>query len=406
MKTIYRLDPDVVWFNLIFTTFGHNPAVAFSGLSLPWLARMFGCYTHVTLHHLMDGIDLEDAAVRHPRVYRAAGAVATKMLLLANSVSVLMPAYRNILHRKYRGKNVHLRPHGIFTARPEYPDFSRRGNPDLRILAFGKWGTYKRLEPLLDAFPAVAERLPNARFVVAGGDHPRTPGYVASLAQRYATDSRITFTGYVAEDAVADLFRSASIAVMPYSSSTGSSGVAHLACAYGVPIVSADIPDFRDMAREEGMAIAFYDLNDPRALPGQLAYVLQSEQLQLAMAQQNFSAALRMTMPQIVHQYVRHFELTRGARTLRPVMRMRKLPRWMPAPFLGNAMARNLRGWAFRPGLAPARHGEHGDGFDPTAAGVRPFASSSGHRNGNGRTPEPAPEDLALEPELPPLTDD
>src|SRR5215471_810993 len=142
MKTIWRLDPDVVWFNLIFTTFGHDPFVAFSGLSLPLLTRMAGCYSHVTLHHLMDSIDLEDAAVRHPRLYRAAGSIATRMLLMSNSVSVLMPAYRTLLHEKYRGDNVHLRPHGIFSSRPEYPDFTLRGSPHHRIVAFGKWGTY------------------------------------------------------------------------------------------------------------------------------------------------------------------------------------------------------------------------------------------------------------------------
>jgi len=92
LSEIRRLKPDVVWFNLIFTTFGHDPFVAFLGLMLPLLSRFTGCYTHVTLHHLMDTVDLEDLGVRFPRLYRAAGALATRMLLMSNSVSVLMPA--------------------------------------------------------------------------------------------------------------------------------------------------------------------------------------------------------------------------------------------------------------------------------------------------------------------------
>src|SRR5438046_1473459 len=87
-------------------------------------------------------IILDDANVRFPRLYRLAGNVATRLLLMANSVSVLLPAYRRTLIEKYRGDNVHFRAHGIFSARPEYPDFTRRGNPEHRILAFGKWGTY------------------------------------------------------------------------------------------------------------------------------------------------------------------------------------------------------------------------------------------------------------------------
>ena len=143
------LQPDVVWFNLLFSTFGngHNPAAAFSGMSLPACARAAGFYTHITLHHLMDHIDLQDAGVRHQRLYRMAGSLATRMVLLANSVSVLLPAYRRTLMEKYGGENVHFRAHGILSsARPEPPDLSCRGNPEHRIVVFGKWGTYKRLE--------------------------------------------------------------------------------------------------------------------------------------------------------------------------------------------------------------------------------------------------------------------
>ena len=148
IRTIRRLKPDVVWFNLLFSTFGRNPFVAFGGLLSPLLARLGGRYTHVTLHHLMDTVELKDAGVRHERLYRFAGAVATRMLLLSNSVSVLMPGYRKILNDKYGRDNVHLRAHGLLARRPELPDFSRRGTPTYRILAFGKWGTYKRQNPV------------------------------------------------------------------------------------------------------------------------------------------------------------------------------------------------------------------------------------------------------------------
>ena len=98
LHAIRQVKPDVVWFNLLFSTFGRNPLIAFAGLLTPLLSRLSGCYTHVTLHHLMDTVNLQDAGVRHARAYRLAGAVATRLLLLSNSVSVLMPGYRKILH--------------------------------------------------------------------------------------------------------------------------------------------------------------------------------------------------------------------------------------------------------------------------------------------------------------------
>jgi len=349
LKTIRRLKPDVVWFNLLFSTFGRNPFIAFSGLTAPLLARLGGRYTHVTLHHLMDTVELKDIGVRHERLYRIAGAVATRLLLLSNSVSVLMPGYRKILNDKYGRDNVHLRAHGLLARRPEFPDFSRRATPDHRILAFGKWGTYKRLELMIEAFNLLASRVPEARLVIAGGDHPQASGYVSSVKQQNAGNPRIEFRGYVAEDQLADLFQSSTIAVMPYSSSTGCSGVAHLACAFGVPIVSADLADFRQMALSEELAIEFYPSGDAEGLAECMLGLLGNPEKQLEMATRNFSAALRMTMPNVVQKYLRHFEIQQRVQTLRYVSRVRRLPRWIPSKsLLLRVLTRNSLSWARR----------------------------------------------------------
>jgi glycosyltransferase involved in cell wall biosynthesis len=331
LKAIRDLRPDVVWFNLLFSTFGDKPLPAFLGLTTPVVSRIAGYYTHVTLHHLMDNIDLADAGIRFPRLYRTAGAAATRVLLMSNSISVLLPAYRRTLMEKYRGENVHFRAHGILSARPEYPDFSRRGNPEHRILAFGKWGTYKRLELLIEAFDDVSRRLPGVRLIIAGSNHPMTPGYVESVAEKVRDNPHIQFTGYVNEEAIPDLFAPATMMVMPYSSATGSSGVAHLCCNYGMPIISADIHDFREMADDEGIAIDFYKTGQAGSLADKIVALLSSPERQREMAEQNFSAALRMTMPAIIRQYLRSFDLHQRARVLEPISRFRRIPAWVPS---------------------------------------------------------------------------
>ncbi len=308
MKQFRDLRPDVVWFNSVFSSFGTTPLAAFFGLCTPALARASGYSTHVTLHHLMESLNLKDSGIRHSALYHMGGAAATRLLLLANSVTVLLPAYRRTLIQKYRGKNVHLRAHGVFAGTPQYPDFSKRGNPEHRILAFGKWGTYKRLEILLDVFAQVAKQVPDCRLVIAGENHPSTPGYVEGVAQRVKDDPRITVRGYIEEEDIASLFGAASLLVMPYDSATGSSGVAHQACQFGVPILCADIPEFRDMSDEEGIAMQFYRRGDRDSLTESLAGLLQDAELQHEMAEQNFHAAMRMTMPQIVRQYLRAFD--------------------------------------------------------------------------------------------------
>jgi len=42
------------------------------------------------------------------------------------------------------------------------------------------------------------------------------------------------------------------------------------------------------------------------------------------------SAALRMSMPEIIRQYLRTFELRRELEQMRSISSLRKIPRWMP----------------------------------------------------------------------------
>jgi len=252
-----------------------RPVAAMLGLVAPVAARLHGVHSHVSLHQLFETVDLEDAAVASPRLYRAGGRLATHLLLTANSVSVLLPTYRQTLDEKYGRGKVSVRSHGIFAAKPEPPDFTRRGNPVHRILAFGKWGTYKRLDLLIEAFERLATKFPNVKLIIGGGDHPKTPGYVQSMAQRHASE-HIQFLGYVPEESIADLFREASMVVMPYTSSAGSSGVAHLAAQYGVPVIASGIQDFREIAEHEGIAIRFFASGNADSLFEQLLSALNS----------------------------------------------------------------------------------------------------------------------------------
>jgi glycosyltransferase involved in cell wall biosynthesis len=113
----------------------------------------------------------------------------------------------------------------------------------------------------------------------------------------------IEYTGYVSETSIPSLFRPMSIVVLPYSSATGPSGVAHLACEHAVPMIASDLPDFHEMAEAEGMAIDFFPTDDAKNLTDTMYRLLTSPDRQREMAEQNFAAALKMTMPAIIGQY-------------------------------------------------------------------------------------------------------
>ncbi|MGB7584348.1 MAG: glycosyltransferase [Terriglobales bacterium] len=344
LHTIQKLKPDVVWFNLVFSTFAtpDHPAAAFAGLCVPALARGLGCYTHVTLHHILEHVDFGDAGVRQDKIFRLGSELATRVLLKANSVSVLLSAYQRTLLEKYSAQNILLGTHGVFASRPSAPDFSKRGDPDHRILAIGHWGTYKRLETLMEAFPAVLARVPNARLVIAGANHHTKPGYWESIRDSQKANPRAEFRGYVEEYEIPDLFRRSSVVVMPYDSATGSSGPAHQACEFGVPMVCAGLADFRSMAADEEMAISFYKTGDAVDLADKLAGLLESPERQRHMAEQNFSAAVRMTMPNVVRNYLRWFELAERKRALGST-ELQTFRRW----------SRASRGAAVQPSATP-----------------------------------------------------
>jgi glycosyltransferase involved in cell wall biosynthesis len=134
-----------------------------------------------------------------------------------------------------------------------------------------------------------------------------TPGYMQSVADKYCDNPQIEFAGYVAEQKIPELFRGMSLLLMPYSSSTGSSGVAHQAAQYGIPIVCADIHDFREMAEYERLAIEFYPVDDRDAFAQTVANLLNSPDRLANMAMKNYQAALGMTLPCVVQNHLRLF---------------------------------------------------------------------------------------------------
>jgi len=330
LKTIRKIRPDVVWFNLVFSSFAtpENPVAAFAGLSAPALVRAAGFYTHITLHNINEHIDFAAAGIKRERLFRFGTELATRAMLKASSVTVLLPHYHRTLLSKYRSENVVLGTHGTFATLPSPPEFSKRNNPDQRILAIGHWGTYKRLETLMSAFPMVLEKSPRARLVIAGANHHTRAGYWESIRAAQPPHLPIEFRGYVPEEKIPELYKSMSVVVMPYDSATGSSGPAHQACEYGVPIVCADISDFREMAAEEDMAILFHGVGDAYNLADRLLAILQNHELEHQMAEHNFMAGVEMTLSNVVGKYLRWFELQRCKRALRSS----DIPSWDSIP--------------------------------------------------------------------------
>lgn len=311
LRALRELRPEIVWFNLVYSTFGATGVPAFLGLCTPALSRAAGYRTHITLHHLMENCDLGHADIAFPRLYRFAGTIATRLLLRADSVSVLLERYRHTLRQRYGATHVGVRPHGTL-GEPYAPDPALRPPGEFRMLAFGKWGRYKRLDLLLEALPTVLAAVPHATLLVAGCDHPNRPGYLAGLKQKWGAHPNVKFLGYLDENEFDDVFRSAHVAVLPYLSSGGPSGVAHIAARFGLPIVSADIDDIVRLAEEEGLSLDAYAPHSATDLAARLIALARDPARQATMAEQNYRVAVNGTMPRIVASYLEEFAMLLG----------------------------------------------------------------------------------------------
>jgi glycosyltransferase involved in cell wall biosynthesis len=88
--------------------------------------------------------------------------------------------------------------------------------------------------------------------------------------------------------------------------------VAHQAAQFGLPLVGSDIEDVRIIAREEDLALDFYRPNDERDMAAKLIALAKDPARERRMAEQNYQAALAMTMTFIVAQYLDDFSAADG----------------------------------------------------------------------------------------------
>jgi glycosyltransferase involved in cell wall biosynthesis len=311
LKVVRQEKPDIVMLNLQFASFGSGKVAAALGLTTPALIRLAGFPVVTLLHNIMETIDLKKAGfggnplLEH--AIRAFGYIFTRLLLLSNLVAVTIPKYVEILEIKYKAKNVLLTPHGSFEAGAD-PVFEPPPGPQ-RIMTFGKFGTYKKVEPLVEAYKILqARNHPNMELVIAGTDSPNSPGYLDSVKQTYSEVKSISFTGYVAEEDVPKVFGEASVVVFPYNSTTGSSGVLHQAGEYARAVVLPNIGDFAALVAEEGFTGEFFEPDNTESLAHAIANILDNPKRRLEIASQNFAAATGLPVSDVVDWYLLHMQ--------------------------------------------------------------------------------------------------
>ena len=317
-KVIASTKPDAVLFNLQFLKFGDKKIPAALGLMLPLLCKMKGIPTISLMHNIIEQVDLNTAGITSnkffQKIYSGIGNLLTKLVLTSDVVAVTMGKYQTILENKYQSRNVALIPHGSFET-PEEPDFTLPAGPK-KILTFGKFGTYKKLEIMIDAIELIRRRTnQNLEIVIAGTDSPNTPGYLESVKKKYAHVDQLCFTGYVEEETVPTIFEESAVVVFPYTSTTGSSGVLHQAGSYGKAVVLPELGDLSTLIKEEGYKGEFFNSNSVSSLADAIENILAHDSYREYLAKANYRAASAIPMSKVAKMYIEYFKVIQVAKS-------------------------------------------------------------------------------------------
>ena len=315
LRAVGQHKPDVILYNIQFASFGGDKVSGALGLLSPALATWNGIPTIVLLHNIMETVDLKSAGYAAGPIVegmiRGFGNMFTRMILTADLVALTIPKYVEILTEKYDASNVVLAPHGSFEAEKPAPSFDLPDGP-MQIMSFGKFGTYKKIEPLVEAFEMLQNDSVNRRpleLVIAGTDSPNAKGYLAGVQEKYSHVANMRFTGYVEEEDVPIIFGDSTVVVFPYSSTTGSSGVLHQAGNYGKATVLPNIGDFAEVIMDEGYTGEFFKPEDPVSMAAAIAKILDDPGNREKIARQNYLASQGLPISEVVDWYLLHFQM-------------------------------------------------------------------------------------------------
>lgn len=313
-KAIKQTQPDAVLFNLQFMKFGDKKVAAALGLLLPLVCKLKKINNVVLLHNILEEVDLGSAGFTSNKImqniYGFIGSTLTRMLLQANTVAVTMQKYVDILQDKYGATNVKLIPHGTFEI-PKQPDYKLPDGP-LQIMTFGKFGTYKKVERMIEAVVKVRKSTGlNLEVVIAGTDNPNTIGYLDSVKAQYKHVPQLRFTGYVEEEDVPVIFNQSAVVVFPYTSTTGSSGVLHQAGSYGKAVVMPDLGDLALLVQDEGYKGEFFKPDNVESMALAIEALVTNEAHRLTIAKANYKAATAHPMSKIADMYIETFKQNR-----------------------------------------------------------------------------------------------
>ncbi|MEJ7629140.1 MAG: glycosyltransferase family 4 protein [Nocardioidaceae bacterium] len=156
----------------------------------------------------------------------------------------------------------------------------------------------KGLAVLMSAFPAILERYPQARLLVAGRGDPASWTGAADPVTTQAM-ARVEFLGQVNDEERARLLSSAAVYVAPQTGGESFGIVLVEAMAAGAAVVASSLPAFRAVL-EGGRLGELFEVGDPHDLARAVLAVLGDDERRTAMCMRASAAVTRYDWAEIV----------------------------------------------------------------------------------------------------------
>jgi glycosyltransferase involved in cell wall biosynthesis len=175
--------------------------------------------------------------------------------------------------------DVHVTPLGEFSFFTKWvSDIERE---DSTVLFFGRMRDYKGLRYLVDAAPKVAQRVPRAKFIIAGEGSLGRDGNRLKQEPFYEVHNR-----YIPDEEVAGFFQRASLVVLPYVEAS-QSGIIPIAFAFRLPVVATSVGCLSDVV-EEGVTGLLVPPRDSDALADAIVEMLQDKAKRVEMGENGY----------------------------------------------------------------------------------------------------------------------
>lgn len=164
-------------------------------------------------------------------------------------------------------ERISVLPHGWYDFLTRYA--AETPQEPFTVLFFGRIKAYKGLEVLVAALPRVQAAVPQARFLIVGGEgdmapYQRLPGARAAPV--------VWINRFVTDTEAAAFFRRAALVVLPYTSGSAS-GVIAAAYAFGRPVVATRVGSLPE-AVLDGVTGLLVPPGDPIALAQAISALL------------------------------------------------------------------------------------------------------------------------------------